>query len=69
VGKALFWHAAAWARERGCRQLKIETQNINVQACRFYAAQGAVLGDLRRFAYADDPRVANEVQLNWFLAL
>ena len=69
VGKALFWHAAAWARERGCRQLKIETQNINVHACRFYAAQGAILGDLRRFAYADDPRVANEVQLNWYLAL
>lgn len=69
VGKALFQHAAAWSRARGCRQLKIETQNINVHACRFYASQGAVLGDLRRFAYADDPRVANEIQLNWYLAL
>jgi hypothetical protein len=28
-----------------------------------------VLGDIRRFAYHHDPRVADEVQLNWYLAL
>lgn len=66
VGAALFRHAAAWARGHGCVQLKIETQNTNVNACRFYAAQGARLGDMRRFAYRDDPAVAHEVQLNWY---
>jgi GNAT superfamily N-acetyltransferase len=69
VGQALFQHAAQWARERGCSMLKIETQNINVPACRFYAAQGCELGDIRRFAYADDPQIAHEVQLNWYLRL
>jgi ribosomal protein S18 acetylase RimI-like enzyme len=66
IGKQLFRHAAAWAQERGCVQMKIETQNTNVPACRFYAACGARLGDIRRFAYRDDPPVAHEAQLNWY---
>jgi GNAT superfamily N-acetyltransferase len=68
LGRALFEQAAAWSKARGCLQMKIETQNVNVHACRFYAAQGAVLGEIRRFAYQDQ-RVRNEVQLNWVLAL
>ncbi|GAB4490163.1 MAG: hypothetical protein Fur0016_21900 [Anaerolineales bacterium] len=47
IGKALFAYAADWSRQRGCRMMKIETQNINIAACRFYAAQGCVLGDIR----------------------
>jgi len=35
VGQALFLAAETWARARGCRQLKVETQNINLPACRF----------------------------------
>jgi ribosomal protein S18 acetylase RimI-like enzyme len=63
IGAALFRAAMAWAAARGCRQLKVETQNINVPACRFYAAQGCVLGAIHRFAYPELPR---EVQLLWY---
>jgi GNAT superfamily N-acetyltransferase len=66
LGGQLFRYAAAWSKTRGCRQMKIETQNTNVGACRFYAAQGSRLGDNRRFAYSDDPLVAHEIQLNWY---
>jgi GNAT superfamily N-acetyltransferase len=69
IGKALFAYAAAWSKARGCTQMKIETQNVNVNACRFYEAQGAVLGDIRRFAYQHDNRVKDEIQLNWYQAL
>jgi GNAT superfamily N-acetyltransferase len=69
IGKKLLEHSAAWSKARGCVQMKIETQNINVNACRFYAAQGARLGDIRRFAYRHEPSVAHEVQLNWYLEL
>ena len=69
IGSALFRASADWARARGCRQLKIETQNVNTPACRFYASRGCRLGDIRRFAYRHDPRVAEEVQLNWYLDL
>ncbi len=69
IGTQLFRRAAAWSKTRGCIQMKIETQNINVSACRFYAAQGAQLGDIRRFAYRAEPLVAHETQLNWYLEL
>jgi len=63
IGQALFRAAETWARARGCRQLKVESQNVNVAACRFYAKQGCVLGAIDRFAYADLP---DEVQLLWY---
>ena len=69
VGGELFRHAAAWARERGCCQLKVETQNVNVPACRFYAGQGCVLGGINRFGYSACPDVAHEVMLLWYLDL
>lgn len=69
VGRALFQHAAAWARARGCRQLKVETQNVNVRACRFYAAQGCELGAIHRYGYAHCPPVAHEAMLLWYLEL
>lgn len=69
VGTALFRRAAAWARDRGCTQLHIETQNNNVGACRFYAKQGAVLGSIHRFAYRGTPAVAHEAMLLWYLDL
>lgn len=69
VGKRLFEKAVSWSRERGCVQMKIETQNNNVDACRFYAAMGAELGDIRRFAYSHEPTINNEVQLIWYFTI
>lgn len=62
VGSALFQAAEAWARTRGCRQIKVETQNINVAACRFYARQGCALSEVDRDAYPD---LSGEIQLIW----
>jgi GNAT superfamily N-acetyltransferase len=69
IGTALFRHAAAWARSKGCRQMKIETQNVNVPACRFYAHMGCELGMVHRFGYAAIPAVADEAMLFWYLKL
>jgi ribosomal protein S18 acetylase RimI-like enzyme len=66
VGAALFAAVEQWARARGCRWLKIETQNINVPACRFYRRQGCELGAIHRFAYPDLP---DEIQLLWYKQL
>lgn len=62
VGSTLFRVAEVWARAKGCRQLKVETQNINVPACRFYARQGCVLAAVHRFAYPEFP---DEIQMLW----
>jgi len=69
VGARLLWRAAEWSRERGCKQMKIETQNVNVSACRFYAAQGCRLGRIDRYGYAGNLAVAHEVMLVWYLDL
>ena len=63
VGTALFLAAEAWAVRRGCKELKVETQNINVPACKFYARQGCVLGAINRFAYRE---LLDEAQLLWY---
>jgi ribosomal protein S18 acetylase RimI-like enzyme len=63
IGVALFRAAEAWAVARGVRRLKVETQNVNVPACRFYAGQGCTLGAIHRFAY---PALPEEVQLLWY---
>ena len=69
AGIALFRHAAGWAHARGCRQMKVETQNVNLPACRFYARMGCQLGEIRRYGYAAVPAVAHEVMLCWYLDL
>jgi len=63
VGAALFERIEAWAQLHGCRQLEVETQNINVPACRFYARQGCQLRTIRRAAY---PAFPEEIQLLWY---
>ena len=66
IGRRLMDRAASWARDRQCRWMKIETQNTNVPACRFYAACGCRLGGVRAGAYAELP---DEVMLVWYLDL
>ncbi len=66
VGRGLFEATVDWARRRGCVELKIETQNINVPACGFYARQGCRLGSIISNAYEEFP---DEIQLIWRLPL
>jgi GNAT superfamily N-acetyltransferase len=66
VASKLFAAAERWAAARGCRELKVETQNINVPACRFYFKQGCTLRVARAGAYRDFPE---EVMLLWYKEL
>jgi ribosomal protein S18 acetylase RimI-like enzyme len=62
IGQALFGAAESWARARGCTELRVETQNINVAACRFYRRQGCSLVHVDTAAY---PELPGEVRLIW----
>lgn len=66
IGSALLAAGEAWARERGARELKVETHDTNVPACRFYASRGFTLRAVLRDAY---PELRDEVQLLWYKAL
>ncbi len=69
IGTRLILQAADWARQYGCKYLKIETQNINVPACRFYAKLGCKLGNIDVHAYASQPECEHETRLVWYLDL
>jgi GNAT superfamily N-acetyltransferase len=69
VATALFRAAARWAKSSGWSRLEIETQNVNVAACRFYAKMGCVLDRIDRLAYRQCPEIADEVMLVWRLDL
>lgn len=63
VGSALLRAVEKYARDVDLRELKVETQNINVPACRFYARHGFQLRRVDRVAY---PAFPHEVQLLWY---
>jgi GNAT superfamily N-acetyltransferase len=63
VGATLFGAVEIWTSTRGYRELKAETQNINVAACRFYARRGCVLRAVHDGVYPECP---DEVQLLWY---
>ena len=66
VGSALFDAAEPWSLEQGCIQLKVETQNTNAPACRFYLRHGCQLTRVNRGAY---PTLPEEIQLVWYKEL
>ena len=66
VGSALLAEAEAWAAAHDAAWLEVETQDINVPACRFYARHGFELRASNRDAYQDLP---NETQLLWYKPL
>ena len=58
--------ARKWAQQRGCIERKVETQNTNPAACKFYLHNGFVLFDVRPGAYRELP---DDVQLIWRMRL
>ena len=62
LGRNLFDTATEWAQSRHCIEMQVETQNINVKACRFYQSAGCVLFRVTRDAYDECP---GEHQLIW----
>jgi GNAT superfamily N-acetyltransferase len=62
IGHNLFTRALTWSSERSCRRIKIETQNINVPACRFYARRDCELAGIDGYAY----ETIDEIQLLWY---
>jgi hypothetical protein len=61
--------ALDWSKEQGFRQMKIECQNVNVPAVRFYHKNGAVLCTLDEYFYYDDAESRDEVAMMWYIDL
>lgn len=64
IGTGLFERVVSYAKSVGCVELKIETQDINVGACKFYEQQGCQLTDVTPGAYPGWP---GETEFIWKL--
>lgn len=67
IGQKLLDMGILDAKRDGYRQMIIECQNNNVQACKFYQKQGAVLSKIDMYAYYLEPEIRNEIQFIWYL--
>lgn len=66
IGTKIINEVKSWAIEQQCTRVKIETQNINVKACKFYVKQGAILTGYNMHCYNDNP---DEIQFIWTIYL
>jgi ribosomal protein S18 acetylase RimI-like enzyme len=67
IGRALLQQAIAWARDNALAGLMLETQDINVAACRLYASCGFELGGWDRCLYQGLMPGTTEIALFWYL--
>lgn len=66
IGRGLIEACKSLATREGCVELRVETQDTNVAACRFYVACGFGLLAINEAAYGPN---AGESQLIWHLSL
>lgn len=69
AGQALLQRALQWARDRQLPGLMLETQDINVDACRLYRKCGFVLSGFDLCLYMGFPETAGETALFWYHSL
>ncbi len=62
IGTMLWGAAERWAEERGAAEIRVETQDVNVPACRFYQSVGCDLLFADADAYGPD---LDEARLIW----
>jgi len=62
VGHRLLKMAIDWSKENGYKKMKIECQNTNIPACKFYEKHGAELFVVNENAYGTD-----EVMFLWYI--
>lgn len=66
AGRAIVARCMRWAAVHGCSEMRVETQDINVAACRFYAANGFKLLSFEEGAYRPD---LDEARLIWAMPI
>jgi streptothricin acetyltransferase len=67
VGRRLIDQAIIWAKAHNFPGIMLETQHINVAACRFYERCGFVLGGFDRFLYRGIDPHSPEIALYWYM--
>lgn len=66
IGRALLYQAELWARSAGLPGIMLETQDINVPACRLYQSCGYHIGGFDRYLYSALNLDHDEIALFWY---
>lgn len=66
LGRALIAQAKQWARDNRLPGLMLETQNNNLQACRFYESCGFKIGGFDNHLYKAANPDTDEVAIFWY---
>jgi streptothricin acetyltransferase len=67
VGHVMMQKAVDWAKVRNLPGIMLETQDVNVQACRFYENFGFRLYGFDTYLYKGWNPSTNEIALYWYL--
>ena len=67
VGTELIARAIRWAKDNQLPGIRLETQDNNVGACRFYESLGFRLGGFDQYLYKGIKGIEDEVALYWYL--
>jgi len=66
TGIALLEKAEEWSRKGDMPGIMLETQDVNVSACKLYERAGFILGGVDRKLYSATERYAHETALFWY---
>ena len=67
IGRALMQQAVDWAKKKRLPGIMLETQNVNVPACRFYERFGFTLRGFDTYLYKGLNPDTDEIALYWYL--
>lgn len=65
IGTELLEKAVEWAKQNNHIGLMLETQDVNISACRFYAKNNFIIGGVDSMLYSKYPS-ANEKAIFWY---
>lgn len=65
IGLKLLSQGVEWARNNNCAGLMLETQDVNVSACRFYAKNNFIIGAVDTMLYSNF-ETAKEKAIIWY---
>jgi len=65
IGTQLLDAAQGWAKSKGLKGFMLETQDVNLLACRFYAKRGFHIGGADTALYANFDN-ADEIAIFWY---
>lgn len=67
LGRALMQKAVAWAKQKTLPGVMLETQDVNVRACKFYERFGFTLRGFDTHLYKGLTPNTDEIALYWYL--